>query len=58
MVLECCNNILSLLLSEKDISPLFKVCISFKTVSHLLPSIIVAMETEIQKTSTVEVSRA
>lgn len=49
---------MTLFVTDREVTSLSEVCISFKTVSDSLTSIIVAMEMEMQKTSIMKVSRA
>lgn len=58
MIIECCSEIISLFLTDRDTTPLSEVRIFCKNVSDSFASIIVAMETEIQKTAIMKVSRA
>lgn len=57
MIIDCCSEIVSLFFMDGEKPPLSEVCVSIKTVSDSLTSI-VAMEMEMQKTSTIKVSRA
>lgn len=57
MIIECCSEIISLFMTDRETQPLSKVCISFKAIFDSLISITVAMEMEIQKTAIIKVSR-